>query len=395
MVKDNKLKNPWRKYGSVCFESTITFSDNETASMSYLDRINELKARLEAMGSPARLNIPFVEGRPPTQAYSEFMTNKEQGDWAERTFLENFNHFQDDLWTVRYGRSEDLVAGEPGFDTYYRLYQSELQEIGKRPDLLVFPRRAFLQVHGERIDISTIPRTELDVLVPMAVAAIEVRSSAFLSARYDAFAEESRARTKCDLQECARRLLLEFRAELDGTGSWIGYLERLVADGIDPAADVPRAMGRKSTARLAEASALTKQITGGLRTLSQRDFLSLTPKAEDLTLVYRWIQKFNVPHHYCQVFFDRAVMLSFEGILGILADPDRENRDYRIESDEKNQGKVTFKINVRLGRQVLANVAIPEHASAMKELPRGRLLFYVQFKSSRATLEANGMFGDE
>ena len=368
--------------------------------MSDLDPINELKVRLEAMGSPAQLSIPFVEGRPPTQAFSEFMTNKEQGDWAERTFLENFNRSQDEFWAAKYGRSEDLVAGEPGFDAYYRLYQSELHEIGKRPDLLVFPRTTFQQVLGERIDISTmpraeLPRAELDLLVSMAVAAIEVRSSAFLSARYGAVAEETRTRTEGDLQGCARRLLLEFRAEIEGARGWIQYLEQLLENGIDPAADVPRALGRRSTSKLAEASALTKQITSGLRTLLQRDFLSLTTKAEDLTLVYRRIQKFNVPHHYCQVFFDRAVMLSFEGILGILAEPEREKRDYCIESAEKNQGKVTFKINVQLGRQVLANVALPVHASAMKELPRGRLLFYGRFESLRATLEANGLFGDE
>ena len=32
-----------------------------------------------------------MPGRPPTQAFSEFLTNKEQGDWAERTFIKNFN----------------------------------------------------------------------------------------------------------------------------------------------------------------------------------------------------------------------------------------------------------------------------------------------------------------
>ena len=113
--------------------------------MTYLERIQALKAKLEAMASPARLDLPFEQGRPPTQAFSEFLTNKEQGDWAEATFIANFNRTQLDLWAVKYGRSEDLVAGEPGFDAYYRSYQAELGAIGKRPDLLIFDRRWFAE----------------------------------------------------------------------------------------------------------------------------------------------------------------------------------------------------------------------------------------------------------
>ncbi len=120
----------------------------------------------------------------------------------------------------------------------------------------------------------------------------------------------------------------------------------------------------------------------------------MTPKAEDLTLVYRWVRRYGVPHYYCQVFFDRGVMLSFEEILEILATPERENRDYFIEADEKNQNKVTFKINVQLGREVLVNVDLPKHSSAMKELPKGRLLFYVRFGASRATITTE-IFGNE
>jgi type II restriction enzyme len=352
--------------------------------MTYLERITALKDRLEAMGSPARLDLPFVEGRPPTQAFSEFLTNKEQGDWAERTFITNFNRSQDRLWAVKYGRSEDLVAGEAGFDAYYRAYQAELGEIGKRPDLLIFDHAAFSARLGELTDISTLPRATLDGLVTTARLAVEVRSSAFLSRRYDAFAAQAREGTEQAIMECARLLLAQHRGALADAGGWLSYLERTVVHGVDPGADVPRALARRSTAELAKASALTKQLKDGLKSLARRDFLSLTPKAEDLSQVYRWIQRFGVPHHYCQVFFDRAVILSFEEILTILTDPARENRDFYIESDEKNQGKVTFKFNVQLGEEVMTDVVLPEHASAMKELPKGRLLFYVRFEPSQA-----------
>ena len=353
--------------------------------MSYFDRITALKEKLEAMGSPARLDIPFQQGRPPTQAFSEFLTNKEQGDWAEKTFITNFNQVQNDWRAVKYGRSEDLVAGEDGFDDYYRAYQAELEQIGKRPDLLVFSTNAIQAIVGDETDISNLPRSLLDELVPKAVDAIEVRSSAFLSGKYDAVALRNKQNIENLIVASARQILGEYKSEIASSHNWVAYLENVLTQGVNAAIESPRALSRKSTSRLAEASALTKKINESLKRLRQRDFLSITPKAEDLSQVYRWIARYNVPHHYCQVFFDRAVILSFENILTILADSQRENIDFFIESDEKNQGKVTFKINVQLGRQIFHSVELPHHFSAMKELPKGRLLFYVRFETSAAS----------
>lgn len=353
--------------------------------MSYLDRLAVLKQSLEDMGSPARLDIPFVASSPPTQAFSEFLTNKEQGDWAERSFIENFNSAYRKLRAVKYGRSEDLVAGEPGFADYYARYQQELGSIGKRPDLLLFQIAALPEALRDATDISTLDAAQLDDLVPKAVAAVEVRSSAFLSLKYDEVALNTRLRDEKLVIDCAQSLLKNHQAELPLAGAWPNYLNRLIQGGIEQAGDPPRAMSRSSTTGLQKASDLTKQIKEALRSLRQRDFLSVTPKAEDLSLVYRWVQRYGVPHHYCQVFFDRAVVISFEDILAILADPAKENIDYFIESDEKNQRKTTFKINVDLGKKIMSDIVLPIHSSAMKELPKGRLLFYVRFGASQAS----------
>lgn len=294
----------------------------------------------------------------------------------------------------KYGRSEDLVAGEDGFDNYYRLYQEELQEIGKRPDLLIFQKDFLHTKYGSVTDLSNLTRSELDNTVSHALAAIEVRSSAFLSAKYDAATLSLKKNIEKNVIEFSKCLLHEYKDEISGTNGWIEYLTTLISDGIDILKDSPRAMGRRSTVRLEQASHLTKRINEGLKRLRQRDFLSITPKAEDLSQVYRWIRKFGIPHHYCQVFFDRAIILSFENILEILSDPNRENTDYFIESDEKNQGKVTFKINVQLGHQVMDSVVLPRHTSVMKELPKGRLLFYVKFETSHANVSAR-VVGDD
>lgn len=355
--------------------------------MSYLERIQALKAKLEAMESPAKLDLPFEESRPPTQAFSEFLTNKEQGDWAETTFITNFNRTQPNLWAVKYGRSENLIAGEPGFDAYYRSYQEELGMIGKRPDLLIFDREVFVRCWGMETDISTLDRKELDAWVHQAKYAVEVRSSAFISKKYDIITAQNKSYYRGLVTSCAKELLEKYSNELNLLPGWRVFCETWLSNGSDAAGNPPRAGSKRSTELLAQASNLTKEIKEALRATSARDFLSITPKAEDLSLVYRWIENFDVQHYYCQVFFDRAVLLSFEEILCILATPDREGIDYFIEADEKNQRKVVFKINVALGREVMSSVKIPEHQSAMKELPKGRLLFYVRFAPSAAEME--------
>lgn len=350
--------------------------------MTYINRINALKVKLEEMGSPARLNLPFEPGRPPTQAFSEFLTNKEQGDWAELTFINNFNRTQKNFWAVKYGRSEDLIAGEPGFDLYYKNYQDELCRIGKRPDVLIFDREYFLGQRGCIYDISKLSSAELDELTLKAKYAIEVRSSAFISKDYDDFVSGVKESCKDAIDSYAKDLLKNYKKELGLLNGWEDFCKNWLNGGSNLSA--PRAGSKRSTASLAKASDLTKEIKASLRTIRLRDFLSFTPKAEDLSLVYRWIEKFGVPHYYCQVFFDRAILLSFEEILNVLSMPEREGVDYFIEADEKNQRKVVFKINIALGQEVMSNVAIPEHFSDIKMLPKGRLLFYVRFKVSTA-----------
>ena len=101
----------------------------------------------------------------------------------------------------------------------------------------------------------------------------------------------------------------------------------------------------------------------------------------------RWIQLFNVPHYYLQVFFDKAYVIPFREILEIASDPAKEDVVFSIEEDIKNQGKTTIKINVKVGREILGRIDMPEHRSAMKELQRGRLLFYVTFNGGKGYLD--------
>ena len=132
---------------------------------------------------------------------------------------------------------------------------------------------------------------------------------------------------------------------------------------------------------------MLRELKDQMKILQTRSYLSITPKLEDLALVNRWIQTFGVRHYYMQVFFDKAYVIPFKRILEIVSDSDNEGAVFSVERDTKNQGKTTIKVDVQVGGEILGRIDIPQHRSAMKELERGRLLFYVQFRGGKGYLD--------
>jgi len=321
-----------------------------------------------------------LSGRPPTMANSEFLTNKEQGDWAEQIVFTAINENSPDYCAVRYGRSESLAAGDPGFDQFYKNYQDELNNIGKRPDLLIFRRS---QIDLAKMDLDD------DRTVAGAIAAIEVRSSSFLANRYNEFMD---GRTNQAIQQCreikSQLLVPEMAMLLQQKSPEIFAMIRHSSDDTFKELDF-RLRSWSSSTELRRLSELLKTLKEQIKILHKRDYLSITPKLEDLALVNRWIQNFNVRHYYLQVFFDKAYVIPFKDILKISSDPAKEDVVFSVEEDVKNQGKTTIKINVQVGKEILGRIDMPEHKSAMKELQRGRLLFYVTFQKGRGYLDNN------
>jgi hypothetical protein len=157
---------------------------------AYVERIRALVARvserritlpkkrgaevaLTAFLLPPAEPITATEGiRVPTQAFSEFLINREMGDWAEELVASEVCRAVPELKCCRYGRSENLVAGEPGFTEFYTNYVRELRTLGKRPDILIF--------RGDGPDEALFETAESDAAVSAArraCAAFEVRSS--------------------------------------------------------------------------------------------------------------------------------------------------------------------------------------------------------------------------
>ena len=319
-----------------------------------------------------------MTGRPPTMANSQFLTNKEQGDWAEQVVYKAINEFSDDYFAVQYGRSDSIAAGDDGFANFYMEYQNELNTIGKRPDLLIFKLTDF---PDRNVDI------ENDEHVRKAIVALEVRSSSFLIGKYSAFMDE---RQQDAINECAS---IRTKILMGGLGKLLKRKNNAIYELILSATDETfreldfRRPSWSLTQELRDLTKLLKNLKEYIKILHKRDYLSITPKMEDIALVNRWIQKYNVKHFYLQVFFDKAYVISFQDILKLVSNEDNEGNNFSIERDVKNQGKTTIKVNVKVGKEVIGKIDMPEHKSAMKELDRGRLLFYVTFEGGKGYLD--------
>ena len=146
-----------------------------------------------------------------------------------------------------------------------------------------------------------------------------------------------------------------------------------------------------STERLSELKDYFRTLKDAIKQIQKRDYLSITPKVEDIKVVYKWIETFNVPHFYFQVFFDKVYGISFEQILSIISDSNNEGIIFSVEKDTRNQNKTTIKINSKSGTPIASKVEEPIHESVRKEMDRGRLLFYVTFKGGTAYLDVDNL----
>ncbi len=136
------------------------------------DYVNRVHALLKGIPEERVIKRPATppKVRVPTQAFTQFVVNREMGDWAEDLVRRGIDEMNSGLSAVRYGRSERIVAGEVGFKEYFESYHKELFSLGKRPDLLLY--------HGTPPQIDE--KKDGHELIPLAkksIAGFEVRSS--------------------------------------------------------------------------------------------------------------------------------------------------------------------------------------------------------------------------
>lgn len=348
----------------------------------YKDTINEICNRIHT--GLIDFSEPRSKASMPTQASSEFITNKQQGDWAEDVLFRAINEHSENIVAVRYGKSDDLVAGDVGFEEFFNKYQAELDSIGKRPDILLFKKSDYDPKLG--LDISMKDSCEIGSYVSKAIAGIEVRSSAFLINKYNAETNRILQENIQKVISLRDKVLSEYRDLLEQKRpELIPILQQF--DGISVRSLDYRTPTWQSSLRLQELSSLLSEIKKCLKVIQKRNNLSITPKVEDLKVVHQWIMTYNVPHYYVQVFFDKIYGMSFQHILELVACPELEDEKYFIEQDAKNQNKTTIKIPSQDGICLAGAVTEPNHHSVRKELNKGRLLFYVKFDGGEAFLD--------
>lgn len=355
--------------------------------MTYFDELREITKIIP--DTIVDFSIPRDRTSPPTQASSNFITNKEQGDWAEDLIFRAINETSKNYVAVRYGKSDDLVAGEIGFDEFYTEFQDELDTIGKRPDLLVFRKSDFDEELGH--DISKLKHSQITDYVKKAIAGLEIRSSAFLIDKYEG---EMQERKKIHLETALSikdKIINEFSDVFEHPKKkpYLDILKSINEETINAISF--RRPSWNSTERLQELTQLFKDLKDNISISQKRDYLSITPKVEDIKVVYKWAETFNVPHYYFQVFFDKSYGISFKNILTLITDSEKEGEHYEISKDIKNQNKTTIKINTRHTNQVAYKILEPEHKSVRREMGRGRLLFYVSFEKGTAYLDIDSL----
>jgi len=146
--------------------------------MSYSRYVDSLASSLP---NELRPKLPRVIPQTPTAASSAFLINRNIGDWGENIVYESLSKLAPDYIAVKYGRNGDLLADGAAFKKFYKSYQAELDDFGKRPDLLLFHKDDF---HGDISDLSETDNEEISDLVQKAIAGIEVRSSLFLAKKF-------------------------------------------------------------------------------------------------------------------------------------------------------------------------------------------------------------------
>ncbi len=155
--------------------------------MSYADAIKRLSKRLEA-SIEGRYKVeldfdaPHQFGRRPGYASSDFQANRAMGDWAESGLQEALTLAMKNYRIVKYGNSDQIIAGDPDFEEFWDSYQKELAATGKRLDLLIF--RSDKYDEKWNFDISALPVFDLPAIARTAACGIEVRSSKYFAIEY-------------------------------------------------------------------------------------------------------------------------------------------------------------------------------------------------------------------
>jgi hypothetical protein len=108
--------------------------------------------------------------------------------------------------------------------------------------------------------------------------------------------------------------------------------------------------------------------------VSGRDAPSFTVKVEDLRIVFRWLEQFDKPQSYVQVFFDSIFAINFVSIFEIIS----SGSGFKIEFPANSQAKATIMIPITSGKQIGAFESLPTFTAEERVTKLGRHDAYVR-----------------
>lgn len=110
---------------------------------------------------------------------------------------------------------------------------------------------------------------------------------------------------------------------------------------------------------------------------------SFTVKVEDLIIVYRWMERFQVPECYTQVFFDSIFGINFLQIFEVIG----SGTGFKIETPRQSQEKATIMIPITSGHRIAVGSEPPEFRTEIRETRLGRVDAFVAPVGGKFTLD--------
>lgn len=114
---------------------------------------------------------------------------------------------------------------------------------------------------------------------------------------------------------------------------------------------------------------------------------SFTVKVEDLKIVHRWMELYQIPQSYCQVFFDRIYCINFLEVFRLIG----KGENIKIETPAKSQQKATIMIPITQGVCVGEFTELPAFGVAERVTKLGRHDAYVVPIGGEVSLDARAL----
>lgn len=114
-----------------------------------------------------------------------------------------------------------------------------------------------------------------------------------------------------------------------------------------------------------------------------RESPSFTVKVEDLIIVYRWMERFDVPQSYVQVFLDSIFGINFLDLFNIIG----SGSGFKIEKPRASQNKTTLMVPITSGSLVAVCAREPEFITEIRETKLGRVDSFVAPKGGSFELD--------